>query len=320
MHRDKPNITVTSDASKKGWGAEHNGETTGGLWNQEESLLHINILELKAALFAIKTFCKNVTHSSIIIRSDNSTTVAHINHKGSVKSDAHSILREIWLWCLENNNFLTATFLPGAQNDQADFQSRVDRHQIEWKLNGKVFVRIMRHFGYYDIDLFASRVNNQLPRYVSWNPDPYAFHIDSFSLDWSQFRGYIFPPFGLILRVLQKIELDNATCVLVLPLWTSQTWFPKLLKLLIDHPLLLPSSPYPVKHPLTGQAHPTRTKMMACCVSGKSCLNKEFQQTLQILSWNHGGGGRESPINTISKGGFNFVTKGKGVKLLPLPL
>ena len=39
----------------------------------------------------------------------------------------------------------------------------------------------------------------------------------------------MFPPFGLILRVLQKIEHDEAECVLVVPLWTTQAWFPKLL-------------------------------------------------------------------------------------------
>ena len=154
--RSKPTITVTSDASKKGWGAECNGVVTGGLWTMEESKLHINLLELKAALFALKTFCKNTKGCSIMIRSDNSTTVAHINHKGSVKTEAHKMIRELWLWCLHNDNFVVATFLPGAENDQADFQSRVDRHQIEWKLDKSVFDEIMLTFGICDTDLFAS--------------------------------------------------------------------------------------------------------------------------------------------------------------------
>ena len=202
VKRTKAIMTVTSDASKKGWGAECNGETTGGMWTLEESRLHINLLELKAALFAVKPFCKDIHHSSILIRSDNSTTVAHINHMGSVKAEAHEIIRELWLWCLFNANFVIATFLPGVLNDQADFQSRVDRHQIEWQLNCDVFDKLMSKFGPCDIDLFASRVNNQL-HYVSWGPDPYAWAIDSFTVDWSKSTGYMFPPFGLILRVLQ---------------------------------------------------------------------------------------------------------------------
>ena len=317
VRRVKPTITVTSDASLKGWGAECNGVTTGGMWTAQESTLHINLLELKAALFALKTFCGNLTNSSILIRSDNSTTVAHINHKGSVKAEAHEIIREIWLWCLENDNFVTATFLPGALNDQADFQSRIDRHQIEWKLDEVIFDKIMDKFGDCDVDLFASRVNNQLPCYVAWNPDPYAWAIDSFTLDWSKFKGFIFPPFALILRILQKIELDEAVSVLVVPLWTSQAWFPKMLRLLIDHPVLLPSRSNLVTHPLTGQTHPKISKMrlMACHVSGKCWQNKEFQQSLSKLSFLPGGGGRRKPTDTTYLDGHNFVVNGKGVLL-----
>ena len=40
-----------------------------------------------------------------------------------------------------------ATFLPGAQNNEADFQSRIDRHQVEWKLNEELFNKIMNKFG-----------------------------------------------------------------------------------------------------------------------------------------------------------------------------
>ena len=36
-----------------------------------------------------------------------------------------------------------------------------------------------------DIDLFASHINHQFPKYVSLRPDPEAFAIDAFSLDWS---------------------------------------------------------------------------------------------------------------------------------------
>ena len=132
------------------------------MWTSAESVLHINLLELKAALFALKAFCKSLKHTCILLRTDNSTTVAHINHKGSVKSEAHKLIRELWFWCLENDNFVVATFLPGALNKEADYQSRVDRHQIKWKLNEKVFDRLMKKFGLCDVDLFASRVNNQL--------------------------------------------------------------------------------------------------------------------------------------------------------------
>ena len=314
--RQKPNVVVTSDASKQGWGAECDGVTTGGMWTSTESNLHINLLELKAALFALKAFCKNQKHICILLRSDNSTTVAHINHKGSVKCEAHKLIRELWLWCLDNDNFVVATFLPGALNKEADYQSRIDRHQIEWKLNEKVFDKIMRKFGPCDVDLFASRVNNQLACYVSWEPDPYAWAIDSFTLDWSCCIGFIFPPFALILKVLQKIEHDEAVGVLVVPLWTSQAWFPKLLRLLIDHPVLLSPRHNLLIHPLSGQEHPQKKmRLIACHVSGKSWQTADFQKSLQTLSWHHGEGVPKDHIDIISKGGFNFVVNGKGISL-----
>ena len=46
-------LTVTSDASKVAWGASRGKVSTRGFWNKEESEIHINILELTAAEFAL---------------------------------------------------------------------------------------------------------------------------------------------------------------------------------------------------------------------------------------------------------------------------
>ena len=43
-----PDIEVTTDASKIGWGAVCLGETTQGLWSESENLRHINELEILA--------------------------------------------------------------------------------------------------------------------------------------------------------------------------------------------------------------------------------------------------------------------------------
>ena len=42
------------------------------------------------------------------------------------------------------------------------------------------------------IDLFAWRLNNQLPTYVSYKPDPNAYAVDLFSLDWSKPQLFAF--------------------------------------------------------------------------------------------------------------------------------
>ena len=42
-----PDLTITNDASKKGWGAALGAKRVQGLWTSEEAELHINVLELK---------------------------------------------------------------------------------------------------------------------------------------------------------------------------------------------------------------------------------------------------------------------------------
>ena len=41
-----PDMIITTNASKKGWGAVHQSLQTNGTWSQKESLQHISYLEL----------------------------------------------------------------------------------------------------------------------------------------------------------------------------------------------------------------------------------------------------------------------------------
>jgi len=52
VHFPPPDM-ITTDASKKGWGAVHQSLQTNGRWSQKESLQHINYLELKASFFRL---------------------------------------------------------------------------------------------------------------------------------------------------------------------------------------------------------------------------------------------------------------------------
>jgi hypothetical protein len=40
---------------------------------------------------------------------------------------------------------------------------------------------------------------------VSWSFDPHAIFTDTFTISWSEFKPYIFPPFSLIGKVMLKI-------------------------------------------------------------------------------------------------------------------
>ena len=230
-----PDIFLYTDASEEGWGAHVNGISSGGRWNQEESLLHINVLELKAIWFALRSFCKE-DRIHVHVLTDNTTALAYIKNMGGVRSlECNQIAYDIWLWAEERNIWLTISHIPGVENVVADYKSRHFSDNVEWALSWNLFDKICTRFGCPDIDLFASRLNKKLEMYVSWTPDPYASNIDAFSMNWRGTFFYAFPPFSCILKVINKALRDNATGVLVVPWWPTQPWWARLQNLRLQH-------------------------------------------------------------------------------------
>ena len=121
-----------------------------------------------------------------------------------------------------------------------------------------------------DIDLFASRLNFKVERYVSWHPDPGAYPVDAFSQSWPNMGCYIFPPFSLIPRILAKVRRDKAVAILIAPVWPTQGWYPVLLHSLVQLPVLMPQWEDLLVRPHNQELHPLRFKMRlaAWVVSG----------------------------------------------------
>ena len=67
--------TLTTDASKTGWGAVFLNTKTGGNFTSSESDLHINVLELKAVYFGLKALCNTIRETHILLKIDNTTAV-----------------------------------------------------------------------------------------------------------------------------------------------------------------------------------------------------------------------------------------------------
>ena len=229
-----PTLFITTDASKTGWGTVCESQRTNGRWSVSERTQHINVLELKAAFLALKSFLKKQSHKVVCLRMDNTTAVAHVNNKGGTHSPCLLALTlELWQWCLERNIMISAQQVPGKLNTIADSESRVFNDSSEWKIDPQTISPFLKGC---KIDLFASRLSTQLPQYVSWRPDPEALHADALTMDWVPFKGYAFPPFNLIPAVLNKLSQDKADIILVAPIWPAQPWWPLLLSLLVEQP------------------------------------------------------------------------------------
>ena len=283
-----PHITLQSDSSDYGWGGVSKNTKTGGNWSEQEAAEHINFKELKAAFLTLQTFCDNCRDCHIRMEIDNTTAVAYINNMGGKKQHLNLLARTIWLWAKERHLWLSASYLKGSLNILADMESRKIRDDDkEWMLNKHIFNKISSNFGPFDIDLFASRLNYQMMPYVAWLPDPHAMAVNAFDLSWENYYCYAFPPFSILTQVLQKVEQDEAEMVLVAPMWTTQPWFFTLLRLVVDHPRILPRGKQTLILPHNQlRVHPLYQKMhlAAYRLSGKASSSEEFRKGLLTSS------------------------------------
>ena len=231
-------LVIETDASRQGWGAYCQGMSTGGRYLPEETLYHINCLELLAGWLAIMSFTKNKAKAQLLLLMDNISAVTYINKMGGTHSPSLSYLaKNLWVWCLTHNISVTAWYIPEVENVEADSESRLFLDSSDWKLYPAVFNRLHREWGALNIDLFDSRLSYQLDQFVSWRPDPLSNHTDAFTLDWASFQGYAFPPFALIGRCLHQIQSQQVShMVFVAPVWPARPWYPLLLNLCIDFP------------------------------------------------------------------------------------
>ena len=195
LHPLRHALQVFTDASNEGWGA-HVGESIArGVWSEPEGKLHINFLELKAVFLALKSFehlCKN---QIVLIATDNTTVVSYINKEGGMRSGSLcALLWRLLSWCHPRGIVLRARHIPGRLNVIADKLSRHNQViQTEWFLDQQVFNLLCSNWGLPQVDLFATRFNFKIPRFVSPVPDQRAWAMAALSQSWEDLEVYAFP-------------------------------------------------------------------------------------------------------------------------------
>ncbi len=103
--------------------------------------------------------------------------------------------------------------------------------------------------------------------------------------DWSRGLLYLYPPLALLARALHKVVREEAQVIAIIPWWPRRGWFPKVLQLLCDLPVMLPErdgllsgvdgADYPDLHTL---------RLAAWRLSGDLSVGAEFRRMLQTLS------------------------------------
>ena len=232
MSLPTPTLTLMTDSSLYGWSGVLLPHSVSGVWPPSYSGMSINWLELMAIKNSLEKFVLHLRGHSVLLMSDNTTSVACIRHQGTYRSvDLMCLTQSILEYCHLHSITLVPRHLSGDLNALADLQSRRGPVGSEWSLDSHTFNWICNLTGPLQVDLFATRDNAQLPDFVSPFPDPLAVGVDAFSLDWEVWDFiYLFPPVKVLHKVVPLLSGFPGRGVLVAPLYAPSSWFPALLR------------------------------------------------------------------------------------------
>jgi hypothetical protein len=219
--------TLTTDASETGWGAElvfgcRSFISFGSYWT-EDCLTSSNQRETTAVLRALLYLRPTIVASNIraiAVRTDNMVTVYNLRRQREPGGKLLQATRAIFSLLSQLDTRIMMSHVPGVDNNFADALSRTDTAG-DYELLPDVFQDGMRALGMRPlIDLFASRFNHKLARFVAL-PGRLAGRAvaeDALMFNWSRETPDVFPPVQIVARVLQKLERDKvASAVVVVP-------------------------------------------------------------------------------------------------------
>ena len=76
--------------------------------------------------------------------------------------------------------------------------------------------RIFGFWGTPVVDMFVTASNSHLPWFMSPVPEPRALAVDALSQNWQERSMYMFPPFPLLNKVIQKLRSTQAAEVILI--------------------------------------------------------------------------------------------------------
>lgn len=189
---------------------------------------------------ALRSFLTDLRGYHVLVRSDNMSVVAYLNHQGGLRSRplcrlAHQIL----LWSQGKLSSVRAMYIPRDQNQGADILSRQGLRPGEWRLHPEVVRSICERFGPVEVDLFASRETSHCSLWFSLT-HPAPLGLDAMVQTWPRLRLYAFSPIVLLPGVLGRVQQDGISLLLVAPYWPARVWFSDIIALLAGPPWQIP--------------------------------------------------------------------------------
>lgn len=189
-------------------GAMWNHRGVCGRWSPARSRDHINLPELRAVFLALQYFLPVLAGRHVLVRSDNTLTVFHLNHQGGTKllKSLH-LTHKVLTWSLPWLALLRAVCLLVSSNQVADALSRDLLHPGEWRLHPDVVHRIWQQFGKAEVDLFATEVTTHCHLWFARTETSSPLGQDAQSHEWPKCLLYAFPPLPLLWETMHRISL-----------------------------------------------------------------------------------------------------------------
>ena len=220
---------VFSDASDTGYGGyvvQLGPHETTGIWSEDEAKQSSTWRELKAVDRVLESLACKLEGQTVKWCTDNQNVVRIVQY-GSRKPHLQDGAMCIYERCLQLNIRLEMSWIPRAENEKADYLSRIIDHD-DWQVSPSLFDWLNWMWGPFTVDNFADCDNTQLERFHSrfWSPGTYA--VDTFTTSWREEMNWLVPPVDLIGRTIRHAMVCQARGCLLVPVWESAYFWPLL--------------------------------------------------------------------------------------------
>ena len=218
---------VYSHASDTGFGGylvKCGKHEVAGSWDIHQLSFSSTLKELLAVKYVLISLIDKLPGFSVKWFTDNKNVALILSKKPHLQNE----ILQIFNICYPRSIGIGTEWIPRRENEQSDYLSKM-YDDNDWGISDTLFCYLETNWGPHTIDRFANYLNTKLPRFNSryWNPGSES--IDAFICDWEHENNYLCPPIPLIPRVLRHAENCLAQGTLVLPVWSSASFWPLLL-------------------------------------------------------------------------------------------
>ncbi|CAC5415909.1 unnamed protein product [Mytilus coruscus] len=291
LHQWSATVTITTDASKTGFGGHMNNQIFQGFWSVQEQKQHISLLELDAVIRTVQHFLPQLQIQNVILKCDNTTGVQYVNKQGGTKS-IHLCYKT---WCLmkmaiQNNPTFRAADIAGKLNVLADHLSRNKIQPTEWILNNQIVQSVFAMWG---------EPNNRFVCLSTQSQETSVLCLDT-SSQCSSSRcsvDIMGKNVGICIstnmpnsKSIKIMSQFNCRLIMIAPMWPRRHWYTELLQKSVACPIKLPIRQNLLYQPKTNIYHPNPEvfTLTAWLLSTKISEIRDFQEKLESFSEHHG--------------------------------